>query len=431
MYDLFKKIYKSKILHYESTFNYFNYIDNLIIQNPHSNELEIIKDNNLYISNVIASFIGFETYKIQESLDIELSNNLPNLFSYDNNIIYILNNNEHCSLNFIISYNNNIINEINILDSEHKKVLDMIDFRPTNVYKKINKYVMLYEETLKKNLLKYNININKQMVDNLWINTMEILHEINFKELYKNSKNVNMFHLCYLSECINHSIKYYIKKNIPGLEYNKETFKDGMNDITLEGNIKHYKKICNNTDWFISSCFSLNKIKITKNHLLLLICEMIFVLYNLKNTGNCIFKISLPIKYAIIIDMFYTFYCVFDKIKLFKPTQNKFAPEFYIICLNYNNSLLTNKHFDVLFDVIKNANNIENVSIYNNNYNDMFKHIFVKGISMIENNYLETIKLQLFYVDFWENIPNKKIIKETIKKYIKIKNKDFINKYIK
>jgi len=46
--------------------------------------------------------------------------------------------------------------------------------------------------------------------------------------------------------------------------------------------------------------------------------------------------------------MFYIMYLSFEKIQIYKPIQNEFSPEFFIICSNYNN-ILSENHFNILF----------------------------------------------------------------------------------
>ena len=122
--------------------------------------------------------------------------------------------------------------------------------------------------------------------------------------------------------------------------------------------------------------------------------------------------------------MFYLLYLTFDKMILFKPVQNKFSPEYYVICLNYNPS--SDINFNILFDILE-SDKIIDISIIDKEYDDDFKYQFIKGLSLITNSFIEVIKMQLFYVDFWDQLEDN--IKKNIKKYIDIKNKEFINKY--
>ena len=123
--------------------------------------------------------------------------------------------------------------------------------------------------------------------------------------------------------------------------------------------------------------------------------------------------------------MFYLLYQTFDKITLFKPVQNKFSPEFYIICFNYqppNKGL----DWDILFEVLESPT-ILKTSIIDTLYDDDFKYQFIRGLSLLTNSFIEVIKMQLFYVDFWTELDDK--VKSNIKKYIDIKNEEFIEKY--
>ncbi len=150
--------------------------------------------------------------------------------------------------------------------------------------------------------------------------------------------------------------------------------------------------------------------------------NILYILYNLKQNGNCILHFSIPIKEKIIIDLFYLFYLSFEKVLFVKPIQNKFDNTFYIIGVNYN-KIITN--FDELFELLDNKQ-INILSIIDEYSND-FKYQFIKIINLLTSNLIEIIDMQLFYTDFWNRLDDN--IKNEIKNTINIKNKNYIKKY--
>jgi hypothetical protein len=434
-YDNLQRIYKKNNEYVNNIYNKYEYIKDITLNQPYSNILKELEFKNLYISNEVAKYIGFETYQFKDSLNLELSNNLQNMFSIENPLTIEI----HCrnKIKFNIKSNNNInlIDEISILNKSYIDTNNMINFRPIYIYNKIKKYITLYEGSLNKEL---SLNITNKYVSKAWIDMWEILNEIKF-----NNSDISIFFniLEAPSNFIN-SIDFYFKKHKSSFNWNATTLKydfpdsddnliidenkdkwsygaDGSGDITKSKNIKFYKNKFD-YNWYIGDC----SISSHPENNLLYFSEMLFILYNSKKGGNCIFKAILPLKNKLLLDMFYLLYLTFDKILLFKPIQNKFSSEYYVICYNYKPS--TDINFDILFEILE-SDNINEFSIFDKDYEDDFKYQFIKGLSLITNSFIESIKMQLFYVDFWDQLEDN--IKENITKYIDIKNKEFINKY--
>ena len=109
-YNFIKNQYDKSISSLDSYIYYNNYINNLLINKPYSDELKQIENKHLYISNEVAKFIGLETYLIQDNLNLTLSNNLQNLFLMDQQL-FITISNESTSNNYKIILNKNSISE--------------------------------------------------------------------------------------------------------------------------------------------------------------------------------------------------------------------------------------------------------------------------------------------------------------------------------
>ena len=90
------------------------------------------------------------------------------------------------------------------------------------------------------------------------------------------------------------------------------------------------------------------------------------------------------------------------------------------------------KHQKVLFDydqlfTVLNNDNIESISIIDEDYSNDFTYQFIKIINILTLNLIENINMQIFYTDFWNNIDSK--IKSEMKSMINIKNRDYIKLY--
>lgn len=453
-YNFIKNTYLQKIKLFDEIINKNNYIKDLLIDRPFSDELKQMETKNLYISNEVAKFIGFETYLFKDNLNIELSKNLTYLFAIDTSLIINIHNREEPD--FKIKFNTNILipQELSIISELYYKTINMIDFRPIHIYDNVKKQVRFYESSLNIEIMKLGIKLNeKKPVSRAWIKMYEILNEINFADINKDKKILKIFHLCEAPGAFIHSTMYYMNKHMPSvkLEWHATSLKektgnnigfgddygmirkypnnwsygcDKTGDITKVENIKHYKKMCSDMDWIVGDCGIPWLDGDDTIMLRLYYAQILFILHNLKKGGNCIFKFLLPVKHKILIDMFYLLYTTFENIMLFKPIQNKFSPEFYIICYNYNNTVITD--FDILFEPL--IVGIINKSIITTEYNDDFKYQFIKGIEMITNSFIETINMQIFYTDFWNELDDD--IKYKIKEMIHIKNKEFIKKYL-
>ena len=154
---------------------------------------------------------------------------------------------------------------------------------------------------------------------------------------------------------------------------------------------------------------------------------MLFILYNLKEGGGCIFKQILNFQHKILVDMIYLLYYCFDVVKVYKPTQNGFSQEMYIICTGYKR-LLKDNDFDILFKILDDKQNIYKKSILNQEYNKEFIYQFANVLDKIIVNFNQAIDRQLFYADFWHLIQHED--RDEIKKYIDIKNKDWVDTFL-
>ena len=405
-YNFIKDIYNQSISLLNSFIYYNNYINNLLINRSHSDELKQIENKTLYISNEVAKFIGLETYLIQDNLNLSLSTNLQNLFLMDQPLNISISNESTIKNLKIIINKNTIYEELIIIYKKYKKSKQQLELRPATILNNVRNEILNYKQSIIELVNNKNTNKKDQITDT-WIQLFELLNIINFKELNKNS-TINLLHLCFNSDSIQ-AILYYMIKNMPDTNLNWNKL-DNYESTTQYIKDSVYK----NMDWIICNNIVVEiKIKCI---------NIIYILYNLKQNGSCILNFTIPIKEKIIIDLFYLFYLSFEKVLFIKPIQNKFDNNFYMIGINYN-KIITN--FDDIFNLLDNEQ-INNVSIIDEYSND-FKYQFIKIINIITSNIIETIDMQLFYTDFWNRIDDN--IKSEIKNTINIKNKNYIKKY--
>ena len=340
---------------------------------------------------------------------------------------------------------NDIINKSSITTTQ-------IDYIDLEKYDMVKKYVRFYERTLNQSLINEKISIDgKKPVSRAWIKFYEILY---ITQIFDNLDNdINVFHICEAPGTFIMSALYYLNKWNPNIKYNwnatslnpkyldkngigdtygllkkymdKWSFgKDDTGDISKPYNIKFYNKLCSDRDWIIGDCglpYSID----SKPGVLLYYAQMLFILYNLKIGGGCIFKQVLNFHSKLLIDMFYIIYASFDKVQIYKPVQNEFSPEFFVICSGYN-KILSDDQFNTMFNIL-NDDNIINASLFNS-FEDDFIYQFSNILDNIINGFNKAIQRQLFYTDFWDTFSNSD--KNIIKTYIDVKNKDWIKHFI-
>lgn len=411
-YNFIKKIYdKSFLLLYE--FIEINkYIDNLLETKPYCDELKQLENKNFFLSNEVAKFIGFETYLFQDNVNIELSNNLQNLFLMDQPFnLSLVNHSQKSKIIININNQNKVLIEIKIIYEKYIKAIKDLKLRPATILQNITDQIIFYQTSI---IDKLNINHKKEKITNEWVQMYELINIINFKNL-GNQIDINLLHLCNNNDSIN-SLLFYTKKHMTN-KLNFNIFNTAKNCIKC--NIKKLKKIketkYNDMDWIICDNVS--------DNIKLIYSNMLFILFNLKDNGNFILNLDIPINHKIIIDMIYLLFLSFEKILIIKPIHNKFKTSFFIVGLNHHKII---SDFDELFKVM-NKDDLSIISIIEDEYNMDFKYQFIKIINILTMNLIENINMQIFYTDFWNNIDSN--IKSEMKSMINIKNRDYMKTY--
>jgi hypothetical protein len=430
--------------------------------------IKSLKIQNLAYSYKFAQELGFDVYKnilIDDSdnstygINIKkndiLLQSLQKMFSMDEGVYTIMKNRDK-SLYVNIKENDDteLPEQIGYYNRLQNISTRQIDFRPIHIWDETKKFIRYYEHTLNIYLQNYRISIEKtKPVSRAWIKFYELLFVT--KIFDKLEGDLKVFHICeapgtfimstiYYLNRWNKDLKYdwdattlnpkYLDKNGIGDTYDllkkykdKWTFGfDGSGDITVEKNIKHYRELCKDRDFIIGDCGLPWGDSIIPG-IILYYSQMLFILYNLKEGGGCIFKQILNFEHKILVDMVYLLYYCFDVVKVYKPLQNSFSGEFYIICTRYKR-LLKDKDFDILFKVLDNKKDIHKKSIITEEYKKEFVYQFANTLEKIIVNFNQAIDRQLFYADFWDYI--KREDRNEIKECINQKNKDWVETFL-
>ena len=430
--------------------------------------IKSIQTQNLAYSYKFAQDLGFDVYKNividdsdESTYGINIKKNdillqsLQKMFSLDEGIyVVIKNRDKNLYIKIVLTDDLELPEKITYYNKLKNISIRQIDFRPIHLWDETKKFIRYYEHTLNVYLQKYRISIEKtKPVSRAWIKFYELLF---VTKIFDNLKGyLKVFHICeapgtfimstiYYLDRWNRDLKYewdattlnpkYLSKNGIGDTYDllkkykdRWTFGfDGTGDITVEKNIKHYREMCKDRDFIIGDC-GLPWGDDAIPGIVLYYCQILFILYNLKEGGGCIFKQILNYEHKIIVDMMYLLYYCFDIVKVYKPTQNSFSGEFYIVCTGYKRRL-KDSDFDILFKVLDDKQNIHKKSIINQEYSKEFIYQFANVLDKIITNFNQTIDRQLFYADFWHLIQNED--KNEIKKYIDIKNKDWVETFL-
>ena len=430
--------------------------------------IKSLKIQNLAYSYKFAQELGFDVYKnilIDDSdnstygVNIKkndiLLQSLQKMFSLDEGIYTVMRNRDkNLSINIKVSDDTELPEQIGYYNRLKNVSTRQIDFRPIHIWDETKKFIRYYEHTLNIYLQNYRISIEKtKPVSRAWIKFYELLFVT--KIFDKLEGDLKVFHICeapgtfimstiYYLNRWNKNLRYdwdattlnpkYLNKNGIGDTYDllkkykdKWTFGfDGTGDITVEKNIKHYRELCKDRDFIIGDC-GLPWGDDSIPGIVLYYSQMLFILYNLKEGGGCIFKQILNFEHKILVDMVYLLYYCFDVIKVYKPLQNSFSGEFYILCTGYK-KLLKDKDFDILFRVLDDKKDIHKKSIIVEEYKKEFIYQFANTLEKIIVNFNQAIDRQLFYADFWDLIQHED--KDEIKKYIDIKNKDWVETFL-
>jgi hypothetical protein len=425
---------------------YKNYLDNL--------EEYIDANNNEQIINYYKNLSMTQSINIAKKLDLEIKPSVLKNYS-DNSFQNKLTENiysEDNPINFTflkMSENKIILNPKKIKLSDNIKKItveyyfssQIIDTRDPDLYDLVKKKIRFYEQSLG-DILKnnYNIHINHRRVSRAWIKFFEILHE--FPELTRSS-NINSSHFCEAPGTFINCLLYKTKLSNKKLNWSAQSLKeskiyddyglikaypnnwdfgaDGTGDITSVANILYYKKKYSQSDLITADCGVGWDEKDTTSKLEY--CMILLMLGACKIGGNIIFKTFMPIFEPSIISLYYILYVHFDKFIFFKPTQNPWSPEFYVIALG-RTTVFSDSDFTILLNQVESYDH--KISLCN--ISSEFTHQLEKIFNKLKNNFKNAILRNIYYVDIWPTLSDAD--KKHIAENIDYKNYSWVKKYI-
>ena len=285
--------------------------------------------------------------------------------------------------------------------------IDVRDIKKWNSEKLKSRYYKSKTDGAEK-LINYIDRTFKITVSQAWLKMYEIC--VLFKIINKRKSQINSYHICELPGNFISAINHYIHThtNIKNFNWHAQSLnpkkkdgfgnygygilhrhrnrwdfgKDNTGDITKVENIKYYKKYFKDIDLLTSDCglgwTNEEDISLKKVHF----AQMLFMFYNLNRGGNFVGKFILPITNSLEINMIYLMYKSFKRLYFYKPLQNQYSSEFYIIGLHY--IPVDKKITDSMFKKLSNFKK-ETLSkcIIRESYPKRFVHQFIKAIKDI------------------------------------------------
>lgn len=332
-----------------------------------------------------------------------------------------------------------------------------IDTRDIDVWNSVKEEVRFYKPGFKdnKNLGK-KLNLTKivseitnlHTISQAWLKMYEITTLFDLFD--KNKETLKTYHICEAPGNFISAIDYYVKThtNIKNFDWNaqslnfktaliKDTYgfvkkypnrwdfaPDESGDITKIQNIKYYgDKYCKDVSLITSDCglaFSFNK---PDDHFLkLYYSQSLFILLNLPKGGNFVAKYIMPVVSNIEISVIYLFYEHFDEVIFYKPLQNYYSREFYIIGKGYNP--ITE---DMKLKLTEFHENFSTEIPFILDFPKNFIYQLVDVFEKLADNWIFHIDRQLYYSDNFNNLDEEDII--LIRKYIDNRNKEWVKRF--
>ena len=251
-----------------------------------------------------------------------------------------------------------------------------LDKRPLNIYHQVKVRIDYYYKKLTKEVSQ-RFKLSNDYVSNAWLKMTELLNKVDL--INKKAEKIKTFHMCELPGSFINAVRFYIntKTNIKEFEWKAQSlnpnrkdkderiaFGDEANmlkkypnnydfgyndsgDITDYKNIEYYRK--NDNDFVTADCgLPYNQKELAY---ILSYAQYLMIFACCKVGGNCVLKRFIPIENTQEIYMMYLFYCVFDKVIIYKPKLNYQSQEYYLCGINYLG--IDNKLFEKLIDYLK------------------------------------------------------------------------------
>jgi hypothetical protein len=461
MYRLFFDFSQQRLDTYDNYLNKLTYYyQNYKINSP---KLERYKLINVGHSINMANYLGL---KINPYLDVrniqsDLINNIyRNLYGLDTTVYYIFR-----------KYDHKIRVKENKLENSHQYLLEQIlrmdnatkifDTRKIENYNQLKKHLRFYERTLNETLMsKFNMGIpikNGKITTHpsrAWIKMYEIA-EIT-KLIPKKANKYKVFSFCEAPGNFILAINHFIKTRTQitnfdwvAQSYNPNSKKGrqfhvlgddydlmrkypdkwdfgpkNTGDVTDPDNIKYYGSVYDDVDLLTSDCgtdWSGDDLISSK----LMYGQLLFILNNLPSGKNFVIKYYIPfIHYPAQLALFYIIYQSFEEISFYKPLQNAWSHEFYLIGKKYKK--LDYDKLKPLFDILDDYNPYR-TPIPINTIPKPFMLQLETAVKDIVDRFVFYIERYIYYLDLMEE--GKKPNFDVVKKHIHIRNEEWIKKF--
>jgi hypothetical protein len=197
---------------------------------------------------------------------------------------------------------------------------------------------------------------------------------------------------------------------------------DGTGDMTNINNIKYYAKFAQGINLMTSDCGLDMK---TSGYEKVAFASILSILYMLPISGTMVYKIMSPISEPVILNLIYIAYSNFNELIFYKPVQNNWSREFYIVGKGYKGTDKT--ILDRFLDVLNTFKEGQKTDLFNDKYPEIFVYQMAEISKKLANNWAYTIERNIYYLDNFKKLsPNFIKLK---KQYFDEKNQDWINKY--
>lgn len=195
-------------------------------------------------------------------------------------------------------------------------------------------------------------------------------------------------------------------------------------DVTDPDNIRYYGAVYNDVDLLTSDCgtdWGGDDLISSK----LMFGQLMFVLNNLPEGKNFVIKYYIPfIHYPAQLALFYVIYQSFKEISFYKPLQNAWSHEFYLVGKKYKK--LDYDQLKPFFDIMENYNPYMS-PINLNKIPDEFMKQIEKATKDVVDRFVFYIERYIYYLDLMED--GKKPDFDVIQNHIDIRNKEWVKAF--
>jgi hypothetical protein len=194
-------------------------------------------------------------------------------------------------------------------------------------------------------------------------------------------------------------------------------------DITIPDNITYYGRVYKDMNLLIADCGNATTGDMVSSKFMY--SQLLFILNNLPEGQDFIIKYYIPfIHYPAHLSLFYIIYQSFAEISFYKPLQNTWSHDFYLIGKNYRNKL-NEKQLNLLFDILNDYNP------YKTPVRSAYPKSFIKQLEKVikdsVDRYVFYIHRYIYYLDLLEN--DKKPDMTIVKEQIHNRNAEWIKKF--